>query len=69
MFCVNKRSEVQSANPTASFGDLGRMLGAIWKTMSDLDKEPYAVMARDAKLHHDQGNNHIVTFITTKTCF
>ena len=55
MFCVHKRPEVQTANPSATFGDLGRILGQIWKTMTDTDKEPYAVMAREAKLHHDQG--------------
>ena len=39
MFCVRKRSEVQQANPNATFGDLGRMLGSIWKSMSESDKE------------------------------
>ena len=37
-FCVTKRPEVIAANPNASFGELGRMLGAIWNSMSDADK-------------------------------
>ena len=55
-FCVLKRPEVIAANPNASFGELGRMLGAIWNSMSDTDKAPYTQMALEAKANQANAN-------------
>jgi hypothetical protein len=41
-FCKAKRDEVRASNPTAKFGDMGRLLLAIWKEMSESEKAAYA---------------------------
>lgn len=41
-FCHIKRDEVKAANPTAGFGDMGRLLAVIWKEMSQSEKMIYA---------------------------
>ena len=41
VFCSEKRPEVKKANPEASFGDLGKILGAQWKALSDAQKASY----------------------------
>jgi hypothetical protein len=38
LFCKEKRPEVQTANPTASFGEMGKLLGELWAKMSDAEK-------------------------------
>ncbi|KAL9932504.1 hypothetical protein V8E36_008621 [Tilletia maclaganii] len=41
IFCSEHRDRVKAENPTAGFGDVGRILGAKWKDMSDKDKAPF----------------------------
>jgi len=41
VFCSEKRPEVKKANPDASFGDLGKLLGAQWKSLTDAQKAAY----------------------------
>ncbi|KAK0518955.1 Non-histone chromosomal protein 6 [Tilletia horrida] len=41
IFCSEHRDRVKEENPTAGFGDVGRILGAKWKDMSDKEKAPY----------------------------
>jgi len=40
-FVQDWRERVKSENPDASFGDVGRLLGAKWKEMSAAEKKPY----------------------------
>jgi hypothetical protein len=40
-FCHIKRDEVKAANPTAGFGDMGRLLAVIWKEMSQSERMVY----------------------------
>ena len=37
-FCYAKRDEVKAANPDASFGDMGRLLAALWKEQNENKK-------------------------------
>ncbi len=49
IFCTEKRTEIKDANPEATFGELGKLLGAAWKEMSDKDKAPFTKAAEAAK--------------------
>ena len=40
-FCRVQRETVKADNPEASFGDLSKLLGGMWKEMSDAQKEEY----------------------------
>ncbi|KZV88553.1 hypothetical protein EXIGLDRAFT_839152 [Exidia glandulosa HHB12029] len=61
MFFVQaERETVKEENPDAGFGELGKLLGARWKEMSDKDKKPYTELAeadkkRAAKDREDAG--------------
>jgi len=48
-FSQDQRERVKQANPEAGFGDVGRLLGAKWKEMSDAEKKPYNDMANRDK--------------------
>jgi HMG (high mobility group) box len=37
-FCYANRDDVKAANPTANFGDLGRLLADLWKKTRDGEK-------------------------------
>jgi hypothetical protein len=38
-FCIDKRKEVKEANATASFGEIGQLLGKAWNDLPDEQKE------------------------------
>ena len=38
IFCKEKRPDVQAKNPTATFGEMGKLLGALWGGLSDSEK-------------------------------
>jgi len=40
-FCDEKRKEVQNENPGKGMGDLSKILGNLWKSLSDDDKQKY----------------------------
>ena len=40
-FCDEKRKEVQNKNPGKSMGDISKVLGSMWKELSDEDKVKY----------------------------
>jgi hypothetical protein len=42
-FCKAKRDEIKAANPTSELGDMGRLLSAAWKELSESEKAVYAV--------------------------
>jgi len=41
-FCKAKRDEVKAANPKAEVGDMGRLLSARWKELSESEKAVYS---------------------------
>lgn len=40
-FCDDKRKEVQLANPGKGMGDISKALGALWKELSEEDRQKY----------------------------
>jgi len=46
VFCKAMRDEVRVANPTAEFGQMGRLLRARWNNMSETEKASYAVRSQ-----------------------
>lgn len=44
-FSVAKRAEVVAANPTAKMGDIAKIIGGMWKLLSDDEKASYKVVA------------------------
>jgi len=40
-FTADKRAEIKEANPKASLGEIGKLLGAAWKALSDGEKAEY----------------------------
>ncbi|SCZ94441.1 BZ3500_MvSof-1268-A1-R1_Chr12-2g03901 [Microbotryum saponariae] len=53
-FSQENRNTVKDDNPDASFGDLGKLLGAKWKDMSDDQKKPYNKKADDDKTRYER---------------
>ncbi|PWN49872.1 hypothetical protein IE53DRAFT_387883 [Violaceomyces palustris] len=53
-FSQDHRDRVKADNPDAGFGDVGRLLGAKWKEMSDAEKKPYNDMANRDKVRAEQ---------------
>lgn len=49
-FSRDQRERTKAENPTASFGEIGRILGATWKEMSESQKKPYIDMAERDKV-------------------
>eukprot|EP00475_Leptophrys_vorax_P023292 TRINITY_DN31872_c0_g1_i1.p1 TRINITY_DN31872_c0_g1~~TRINITY_DN31872_c0_g1_i1.p1 ORF type:complete len:265 (+),score=82.34 TRINITY_DN31872_c0_g1_i1:32-796(+) len=49
IFSKAKRAEVKKENPEADFGQLGKLLGALWKGLSDEQKVPYQKEADEDK--------------------
>ena len=35
LFCTERRAAVKAANPSATFGELGKLLGALWGTLDE----------------------------------
>lgn len=48
-FVQDWRERIKSENADASFGDVGRLLGAKWKEMSANEKKPYEDKAKADK--------------------
>ena len=44
-FSKKMRSKIKEENPTATFGELGKLLGEAWKQVSDEDKKVGSLMA------------------------
>jgi hypothetical protein len=38
LFCSEKRKELKEANPNATFGEMGKMLGQLWAQMDEKAK-------------------------------
>jgi hypothetical protein len=38
IFCSEKRAEVKAANPDATFGEMGKMLGQMWAALDEKEK-------------------------------
>ncbi|KXS14730.1 SSrecog-domain-containing protein [Gonapodya prolifera JEL478] len=52
IFSNDKREQVKKDNPEAGFGEIGRLLGNLWKEMTIEDKKPYNDRAGEAKARY-----------------
>ena len=41
LFCKKERAAIVKANPSATFGEVGKLLGAAWGKLSDASKAKY----------------------------
>ena len=57
-FVQEERPKIVKENPDLKFGEVGKQLGAKWKTMSDKEKEPYhkKAQADKARVEKEKGN-------------
>ncbi|KAL6235569.1 Non-histone chromosomal protein 6 [Aspergillus navahoensis] len=54
-FANDNREKVREENPGISFGQVGKMLGERWKSLSDKDRKPYEdKAAADKKRYEDE---------------
>ena len=49
LFCTDKRPEVKKANPSATFGELGKLLGGLWAEADAKTKDAYKKKSEDLK--------------------
>merc|ERR1711879_839273 len=54
IFCNENRPIVKEENPDASFGEMGKLLGARWKELSDEGKKPYNDKAEQDKGRYER---------------
>jgi len=52
-FSQEHRKSVQTENPEAGFGEIGKILGERWKNMSDTEKTPYTKKAAADKQRYE----------------
>ncbi|KAJ2227778.1 Non-histone chromosomal protein 6 [Coemansia sp. RSA 1722] len=52
-FSQANRKTVKDDNPEATFGNIGKILGDMWKGMSDKEKAPFVKQAEDDKKRYE----------------
>ncbi|KAI0277805.1 high mobility group box domain-containing protein [Russula aff. rugulosa BPL654] len=53
-FSQDWRERIRHENPEASFGEVGKLLGAKWKELDDEEKKPYIEQAARDKSRAEQ---------------
>ncbi|KAF8487189.1 high mobility group box domain-containing protein [Russula ochroleuca] len=53
-FSQDWRERIKTENPDASFGEVGKLLGAKWKELDDEEKKPYIEQAARDKSRAEQ---------------
>ncbi|KAI8095259.1 high mobility group box domain-containing protein [Thamnidium elegans] len=52
-FSQDQRSTVKEESPDATFGQIGKLLGEKWKSMTDEQKKPYVAKAEIDKKRYE----------------
>lgn len=52
LFAQKVRADVKKAHPDATFGEIGKLLGAQWKSMSDSEKKAFNDLAAPKKAQY-----------------
>ncbi|KAG8986007.1 Non-histone chromosomal protein 6 [Tulasnella sp. 427] len=52
-FCKDWRDRVKAENPEASFGEVGKLLGAKWKELDESEKTSYLEQAAKDKARYE----------------
>ncbi|PVI07327.1 hypothetical protein DM02DRAFT_512695 [Periconia macrospinosa] len=69
-FANDQRDKVREENPGIKFGDVGKMLGEKWKTLSDKQRAPYeAKAAADKKRYEDEKAAYAVRLVCIAPVF
>lgn len=53
-FCSDKRAETKAQNPTMTFSELGKKLGAMWQELDEASKKPYVKLNEKDKKRYDE---------------
>ncbi|KAK1231277.1 Non-histone chromosomal protein 6 [Marasmius sp. AFHP31] len=56
-FSQDWRERIKAENPDASFGEVGKLLGAKWKELDDEEKKPYIEQAAKDKERAENEKN------------
>jgi hypothetical protein len=59
------QATVKEENPNATFGEMGKLLGARWKEMDDNAKKPYQDKAEEEKKRYEDAKAAYVGFLHT----
>jgi hypothetical protein len=54
IFSNENRARIKDAHPDASFGEIGKILGQEWNSMSESDKKPYAEKSQEDKDRYNE---------------
>ena len=49
LFCAAHRDEIKEKNPSAKFGEIGKLLSEQWKSASKAEKDKYEKQANEEK--------------------
>jgi len=52
-FANDKRDLVHKENPGIKFGEVGKLLGEMWKDLTEKDKQPYLAKAKADKERYE----------------
>ena len=53
-FCNDKREEIMTANPGKPIGEISKILGEMWKNISEKDREKYDEMNSKDKIRYEE---------------
>jgi len=53
LFSQKLRPKVKEDHPDASFGEVGKILGALWRDLTKEEKEEYETMAKEEKVRYN----------------
>ena len=59
LFTGEQRSSFKETHPSASIGELSKLMGAKWKAMGDSEKEPYTSKADALKLEYEAAKKRL----------
>ncbi len=54
LFAADNRQKIKEANPQATFGELGKLIGDAWKALSDDAKAVYKQKEADDKVRYEK---------------
>ncbi|KIN93056.1 hypothetical protein M404DRAFT_36434 [Pisolithus tinctorius Marx 270] len=60
-FSQDWRERIKTENPDAGFGEVGKLLGAKWKELSDDERKPYVEMAAKDKARAEEEKASLAT--------
>eukprot|EP01087_Luapelamoeba_hula_P001629 TRINITY_DN1134_c1_g1_i1.p1 TRINITY_DN1134_c1_g1~~TRINITY_DN1134_c1_g1_i1.p1 ORF type:complete len:225 (-),score=71.08 TRINITY_DN1134_c1_g1_i1:97-771(-) len=66
-FSKEARPRVQAENPTAKFGEIGKLLGAAWQALGPTERKKYNDIADEDKKRYEKANGEYQAKKTTTT--